>query len=253
MLLDFMKAQSAVEFLATYAWAFLILTIFISVIIVLVTIKSPAGYSPSSCYITTELACSESIFASNPSGSIFAIAFSNNFGTNLTFGQNSIVVILNYRNASYNGTCLPSYAPKGSAVVCSVNLAGISYSPGSQINPSFKIRYSICNNQNSCSAVVYNTSGSASDTVAYGKNLLSKVLLYTNTGTGHIILGGTGYASNTIVLLINNIQYLIYAQPPNGYTFNSWIASTNLTVLSNAQSSSVSAKGPGNLEATFTT
>jgi len=252
MLLDFMKAQSAVEFLATYAWAFLILTIFISVIIVLVTIKNPAGYSPSSCYITPELACSESIFASNPSGSIFAIVFSNNLGTNLTFSQNSIVVMPNYLNASYNGTCLPSYAPKGSAVVCSVNLAGISYSSGSQINPSFKIRYSICSNQNSCS-VVYNTSGSASDTVAYGKNLISKVLLYTNTGTGHIILGGTGYASNTVVMLINNVQYSIYAQPPNGYTFNSWIASTNLTVLSNAQSSSVSAKGLGSLEATFAT
>ncbi|MGC8710114.1 MAG: hypothetical protein ACP5RF_00660 [Candidatus Micrarchaeia archaeon] len=248
-----MKAQSAVEFLATYAWAFLILTIFIAVIIVLVTIKNPSGYSPSSCYITPELACSESVFTSSASASSFAIVFMNNLGANLTFGSNSIILYPNYLNSSYKGVCMPSYAPKGSAVICNVTLSGVSYSPGSQINPNFKIMYGVCTNPNSCPSAIYNTSGSASDTIVYSKGLLSRVTLLTSTGTGHIALGGASYPSNTVVTLINNVEYTIYAQPPSGYIFNGWTASSNVTISGNTISASASARGSGSITASFVT
>ncbi|MGC8699813.1 MAG: InlB B-repeat-containing protein [Candidatus Micrarchaeia archaeon] len=243
-----MRAQSAIEFLSTYAWAFIIVALFIATITLLVTIKNPQEYSPSSCYITPELLCSQSVFYTNMTASTFGIVFSNNLGTPLYLPNNAFTVYLPYTSYSYTGTCLPSSLPKGGTATCMAKIKN-AYSIGVQINPYFKIQYSVCSGK---SCQTFNTTGTSSDIVFYSKSIFSNLLLLTSTGTGNVILNGVVYPSNSVVPLINNIKYNIYAQPPNGYTFNSWIPSNAVLGSTALQSTTVYLTQNGSVEAAFT-
>jgi len=244
-----MKAQSAVEFLTTYAWAFLIIALFISVIVILATIKNPQEYSPSSCYITPELFCTGSVFSTNYSSSTFAIMFKNNMGVPLSFPQNSFFVYSPSLNYSYAGTCNPSYLPKDGIETCIAKIPK-TYTVGVQINPIFKIGYSICQSPTSCTQL-YNTTGTASDIVTFSKSTFSSIALATSTGTGNILINGVPYQSNTVVVLINNLQYSIYAQPPQGYSFNSWIVTNAVVGSTSLQSTTLYTTKNGSLLASF--
>jgi len=244
-----MKAQSALEFLTTYAWAFLIIALFISVIVILTTIKNPQEYSPSSCYITPELLCSGSVFSTNYSSSTFAITFKNSLGVPLSFPQNSFFVYAPSLNYSYTGTCNPSYLPKDGIETCIAKITK-TYAVGVQINPVFKIEYSVCSSPTSCTQL-YNTTGIASDIVTFSKSTFSSIALATSTGTGNILINGVPYQSNTVVELINNLQYSIYAQPPQGYTFNSWIVTNAVVGSASLQSTTLYTTTNGSLLASF--
>ena len=244
-----MKAQSALEFLTTYAWAFLIIALFISVIVILTTIKNPQEYSPSSCYITPELLCSGSVFSTNYSSSTFAITFKNSLGVPLSFPQNSFFVYAPSLNYSYTGTCNPSYLTKDGIETCIAKITK-TYAVGVQINPVFKIEYSVCPSPTSCTQL-YNTTGIASDIVTFSKSTFSSIALATSTGTGNILINGVPYQSNTVVELINNLQYSIYAQPPQGYTFNNWIVTNAVVGSTSLQSTTLYTTTNGSLLASF--
>ncbi len=245
-----LKAQSAVEFMTTYAWAFLIITLFISIVVLLVTIKNPQEYTPSSCYISPELLCTQSLFSTNSTASTFAILFINDLGAPIQFNKTSFYVYSPYLNTSYPGNCLPSYLPKRGVATC-ISKIPHSYSVGVQVNPNFVVRYSVCPPQGICSAYL-NTTGVASDITVFSKSVFSNVTLLTNTGSGNIILDGVPYQSNTVLFLINNLKYSIYAQPPPGKSFTSWSVSSGINIGSTSQQSTfIYTTTNGYVEATF--
>ncbi len=159
-----MRAQSALEFLTTYGWAFIIIALFLSIVLVFVSSKGTSTYAPSSCYITPNLPCTAAYLYSNSVGSLATIQFTNFLGTKMSFSANSIIFKPTFSSYNYTGNCLPTMAINTAQVTCNVLIPGLTFVPGSQIYPTFTIRYALCTGAK-CSAYVYNTSGSATITV----------------------------------------------------------------------------------------
>ena len=113
-----MKEQSAIEFLTTYSWAFLILGLFIISIVSIVALpgKSAVTYQPESCYISPSFPCTEPFMATNSLGTLFLVIFQNNLGTGIYFPENTlayngIVVTPSFTsNVTYGGYCYPQNA-----------------------------------------------------------------------------------------------------------------------------------------------
>jgi uncharacterized repeat protein (TIGR02543 family) len=236
-----MKSQSALEFLSTYTWAFLILTIVIVSMYVIVFTPStgPATYTPSSCYISPELPCYQSVLMTNSSGSTFIVLFQNNLGVSLVFSSNSIYVQPSFSsNAVYTGLCLPHAAAPGATVTCNVTLTSFKPAVGSQSNPTFTLNYQICPACATATSQAYTTSGSSTQTVSSYSSLLYTVRLLTNTGTGNIVVSGVRYPSGANVIFIGGVKYPIYAIPPANTpgAATSWLVS-NLVVTNYLQQS----------------
>jgi len=146
-----LKLQSAVEFLTAYGWAFILIAIFISVVVVLLTPSSSTSLTPSSCYISPGLPCYGFNLFSNSLESMVTVYFLNNLGTQMHFPNNGITLkIANYKN--YTGVCLPANAVDGARVSCITEMPGLSLPIGSQAYSVFTISYNLCS-QGSCSSV----------------------------------------------------------------------------------------------------
>ena len=248
-----MRGQSAIEFLTTYSWAFLLLGIFVSAI-ALISLSSNTSIStlvPSSCYLSPSLPCSQAVVSGNSLGSTFIVIIQNNLGVKLSFSANAIQVKPSiYTSNTYLGTCLPQTAQAGSTFICSVTLSGFSPAVGAQLNPSFTLNYQICSP--SCVAQVYNTTGTALTSMTPYRNILSVVTMLTNPSGGAIAMSGAKYPSGTNAFVLTGTSYSISALAPSGYGFNTWIATANLSignVLST--STTLTASGKGSLTANF--
>ncbi len=249
-----MKAQSTVEFLTTYAWAMTIIALFIAVVLVVVGFKSPASYTPASCYITPNLQCQSALFQSNGASSDFVIIFLNNLGTAISFPTNGIGVMIGFSGTTYTGLCYPTNAPVGATVICNATLAGFVSSVGGQANPNFAIYYHICDGT-TCPSSVYNTSGFATGIVSpYKANVIDKVTLDTSLSGGKIDIGGITYPSGTVVYMINGQKTQLYAVPPAGHTFNSWVATGGVTFSTSntLQTTNATANAAGTVNALMT-
>jgi len=243
-----MKSQSAIEFMITYSWAFLIISLFIAIAITTMASKNPASYSPQSCYLQPSLPCYQSEFMANSTSSTFIIIFSNNIGPAIKFPSNSFYVIPTISSSKYAGMCLPANSPEGATVICNATIKGYTPSVGTQVNPNFIISYQIC--QPTCAA--YNTSGSSSNIVALYKSNIATATLLTGTGTGYIALSGIRYPSNTITYVAIGKPYLVYAIPPSGYMFGNWQVSGSISINSTtSQTAQITATGAGTVTANF--
>ncbi len=253
-----MRAQSAVEFLTTYSWAFLMLGIFVATIVVFYFTPNQGveTYIPESCYIGPSLPCYQSLMLTNTiaSTSTFIVILQNNLGVPISFlSTNSIQVFPSYyQNSSYLGNCIPQNAISGSTVICNATYSSVT-TPGTQQNPRFILNYRICGN--SCSkkiySTVYNTSGASVTVAAPYKSLIFTIALGTNHG-GQMAVSGVKYSNGGNVIFISGLNYNIYAATPTGFTFNSWIPSSNVLVGNVlTQSTYASANGVGTLTATF--
>ena len=248
-----MRGQSSVEFLTTYSWAILLLGIFVGVV-ALMFLSSSNGlttFAPSSCYVTPSLPCSQAVVSGNSMGSTFIVILQNNQGVTISFPANAIQVKPStYTSNTYSGVCLPQIAPAGSTFICSVPLTNFNPAVGSQLGPSFTLKYQLCSP--SCTAQVYNTSGTAITSMTPFRIVLSTVNMLANPSSGAISLSETRYASGANVFVLTGKSYPISSLPPAGYGFNSWIATANL-VIGNTLSSSttLTATGPGSLTANF--
>jgi hypothetical protein len=236
------------EFLSTYAWAFLVLTLVLATsFLIFVSPGSQTTYAPSSCYITTTLPCYQSLLLENASGEKFVVLFQNNIGAAISFTHNAITFTPPESGAGYVGTCLPQTAPPGAMVTCNVSIGASSYRPqvGSQASPTFALDYAICP---ACAAgsQSYTTSGESTLTVSSYGAALYTVRLLTSTGTGNIVVSGVKYPSGANVVFIAGVNYPISAVPPRGImgSLTSWLVS-NLTVA-NYQSQSTTAQGAVN-------
>ncbi len=254
MLKSAVKGQTAVEFLATYTWTFVVLAIFVVVIASFLLTRTPTTYVPPTCYITPGFPCDNLILFRNSAGSIAIVVFNNNLGAGIqTPAYNSFSVAPAFSQSSYEGSCYPVNAPQGSIVECNATMQGFRPSLQSQATLSFSLSYELCTP--ACSPQIYNTSGSGTTfTTEYVANVINKVtVLASPSADGNVVVQGVKYQSNSIITLVGNTQYTIYAAPKAGKQFTSWSGSSNVVITSStSQTTTVYAKGQGTLTATFT-
>ncbi len=246
------KSQTAIEFLSTYTWAFILIAIVIAIVVALSLTRSPTTYSLTHCFIQPELPCEGFIIMSNGTGSRAVLAFLNNLGSNITLPSNAFEVQEPLSSTVFHGQCLPSNGLKGSLIICNATMDGYAPSVGTQLSPTFSVSYHLCSN--GCSSTILNSSGTSTLFVSPSENLTDRVTLSTSTGTGFVVLGGTSYPSNTVVAIIKGLSYPLYASPPNGYAFSSWTSSSGIAFENPSQSTNITDQNigtTGHIEANF--
>ncbi|MEM3791132.1 MAG: hypothetical protein QXL16_00165 [Candidatus Micrarchaeaceae archaeon] len=248
-----MKSQSALEFLMTYSWAFIIIALIVSLIVAYsLSNSSKATFTQTYCYIEPQMPCSALVLQTNSTSSRAILIFSNNLGTSIFFSTNSFFIYPTQLGIKYPGICLPSLAPQGSQVICVANITKLNFPIGVQLNPSFFISYGICSPK--CALPIYNTSGIGTTFASNMNPVVSEVNLVPSPA-GAIVVQGTRYYGDTSLFLILYKNYQIYALPYPGYKFSSWYSNTSLIKILNASSQStiVYVGGPGTLQANFVT
>ena len=249
-----MRTQSAIEFLTTYSWAFLVIGLFVVSVLSILALPTSGTpvYLPSFCYISPSFPCYQALVLTNSIGANFMVLFQNNLGAQILFQQpNSIVVTPSlYGGASYGGSCYPLSAIIGATVICNVSIVGNTFSTGTQLSPTFTLIYQICTPR--CTKQVYNTSGTATTVAEPYKQVIYPVQLLTSPTTGSIALNGVHYPNGANVIFILGQSYSISAIPPSLYGFSSWSASSNVFVTSTSlQSTTANAVGKGSVTASF--
>ncbi|MGC8669866.1 MAG: InlB B-repeat-containing protein, partial [Candidatus Micrarchaeia archaeon] len=235
-----MKGQSALEFLVTYSWAIIIITVFVAIILVLNGFRSPSYYLASSCYIEPLMPCVQTLVTYNAIAPLkFALVFKNNLGTAMLFPQNSLNISISSANAKaashFVGNCYPNFIPSGAEVLCIATMVGIPKpSVGTQMTIPFTLRYRLCSGPKSqqCSPEVYNTTGTSTQIVAPSYLNLYALNLNSSTPNSYIIINGVAYATNSTTFLIGK-QYSVFAMPPAGYVFKSWLLQSKGSSISN--------------------
>lgn len=255
-----MKLQSAIEFLTTYTWAFMIITAFIVVAIAFVLVKNPSSPTPSSCFIAPEFPCYSVTFFTNVISTTMILTFSNQLGQTIQFANNGIFVYPSFNGISSQGACFPVNAPQGATVVCNATSTGYTTVSGTQVSPKFTLSYQICSG-GTCAPLVaanaINTSGFAT-TVAtpYLPGLLKQVTLQTSgAAKAYVEVSGVKYISGNSVYFVGNNLYSFYGVPPNSmFAFGSW-SSTGGVVLSStaSQNTIANAVSAGTITANFVT
>ncbi len=244
------KGQSALEFITTYSWAFLILTIFLAVAASLILSKNTYTYTPASCYIEPELPCTDLVVMSRQFSSEAVLIFTNNLGIPISFSSNPLEITPEFSTSIYTGSCYPSIAPVGSTVYCIDNI-GLLPSIGTQVNLDFNLRYQICR-ASACGTTFYNTSGTATTFVSPYNAIVDNLTLYDSPATGNILVSGVPYPSANQIVLLGSRTYPVYALPPSGYYFSSWLTSSNVLVSNSvSQAANLSIKGDGTITAIF--
>lgn len=247
-----LKGQSAVEFLTTYAWAFLVLGIFVVSVLAVVSLPSTSTplYLSQSCYISPSFPCSQALVLTNSTATKFIAIFQNNLGARIYFQSNAITLTPSYySNTTYTGNCFPQNSISGALIICNVSMPGYQVPTGAQLSPRFTMSYQICTP--TCTMQVYNTSGTTIAVVQPYKAVIYEVQLLTSPTNGLIALNGVRYPNGANVIFIRGTNYLVYAIPPPSKTFTSWTASANVILGGSSQSTTANALGPGTLTATF--
>lgn len=225
-----MKVQSAIEFLMTYSWAFIIIAIALVVLLGLTTITSPSTFSSASCYLSASLQCQSAVILVNSINTIFAVEFVNNIGQRISFPANAVAFYPQFTTTNYLGGCFPVNAPLGAVVVCNTTSIPRKIGPvGLQLNPSFTISYQLCRGS-VCPPIIpaniINTTGFTSVFISpYAPNLINKITLHSGTPGGNVVLDNTRYPDNTVLVFIGSSRHTIGAVPPVGYSLGSWTTS----------------------------
>ena len=253
-----MRLQSSLEFLTTYSWAFMIIALFVSTMVVLSLSRPVQNYIPSQCSITPLFPCLDTIFTKNPLA--LTLVFQNNLGQALYFPANAFNVITTGTEVigtQYSiGGCSPSLLPVGGEAVCNALISGnINPSVGTQFLTSFIITYELCNGNTfaSCNTPTYETTGSSLQAVSSSNTNLYAVTFNVGAGSGMIVLNEVAYPENDVAYFISG-NYVIFAQPALGHSFVSWsISSSSSTVDStSSQNTLLSLNSNAVLTATFT-
>jgi hypothetical protein len=239
-----LKQQSAVEFLITYSWALLAVSLFVVAVLVLANTKAPSTYLQSSCNIQPLLPCEETLLAYNAPNPIrYYLIFTNQLGSVLYFPPNSLNVSTSGSESGVSvsrsvGNCVPNFASQGATVFCEANLNSKSEpTAGIQTIIDFQLNYNICNTDNtiSCAPGTYRSSGYSVQDVAPRGVTINNITFITNP-SGTIVLNGVTYFTKTSAYLASG-NYVIYAQPPSGMAFGGWSVTnaptTKLASLSN--------------------
>ena len=254
-----LKQQSALEFLVTYSWAFLIIALAVALVAILSGSPSQSNYLPSQCSIQPLIPCQKSILigANGNTPIQFKVIILNNLAPYLYMPGNSFTVTATDIGSSgtnnYTGSCSPSLLLKGSEAICQASITG-SLAPviGTAVSLPFVIKYQICSTGNTaaCPAASYSTTGYASQSLSKSSSSLYALQLTASTNA-LISVNGQRFASGSTVYLLPG-TYPAYAAAPSGYIFSSWSKANSITVASTSrESTNITLTGNATLTANF--
>ncbi len=236
------KAQSAIEFIMTYSWVFIIIALFIVTVVLISDARPPTVYLGSSCSIQPLLPCTEALITYNSVTPVeYFIVFTNELGTTMYFPPNSINLSTSSIGGNPNyqyGNCQPTYASKGSSIICSANiLTATKPKSGSESQLSFTLSYSLCSSgtKSSCSPGIYKSTGFSTETVSPSTVTLNNVTFLTVPSTATIILNGVTYY-NGISTYLPTGNYVLFSTAPHGYSTLTWSIASPSSVLSSTTS-----------------
>ncbi|MGA2800715.1 MAG: hypothetical protein ABSE71_05325, partial [Candidatus Micrarchaeaceae archaeon] len=236
------RAQSAIEFMLTYSWVFIIIALFIVTVVLISDSRPPSVYLGSSCNIQPLLPCTEALVTYNAIAPLqFYIVFTNELGTVMYFQPNAINVSTSSIGGTPNyqyGNCQPTYASKGSQIICTTNLVTPTKpKAGSQATLTFTVSYSLCNSnsKSSCAPGVYKSSGFSAETMSPSNINLDTVTFMTAPPIATIVLSGITYY-NGISIYMPSGNYILFSTAPTGYQSLSWSISSATSTLSSTTS-----------------
>ena len=184
------RSQSALEFLTTYSFVFLIIAVVIALLLMFSSI--PKSTLPFSCNFYSGFQCSDVSLSVNSSGSPVLLIEASDTEPG-TVNISSFSAFLNFYN-SKSGYCVPNVAQAGEVVYCVANLTG-SATLGSVYSGTIKITANYC------------APGPANITANCAKGS-------TYTYTGNIRVQATKFVlSNSYYLPVNITNNQSYAVP----------------------------------------
>jgi hypothetical protein len=137
------RAQSATEFMSQYAVAILIVAIMIGAFgYLFVSSQNSASFIASSCYISPQIVCYQTVVSSNGVGSMAYTYFTNQEQTSMLLSGYNITI----KTATYSGSCNTTILSPGKSALCYSTITNFEPSPGLELNPTFYIKYALCNN-----------------------------------------------------------------------------------------------------------
>ena len=233
------KAQSALEFLTTYSWSILILSVFVAVALILSLSPSGQPFIASSCYIQPLLTCQDTELTNAPI--TYYMTFINNLQVPMNFTTNAINVTttgIGVPGTMHTmGNCYPSFLLPGASAICKASISGsFGSTSGTRVNSYFTLSYYLCTGvkKGSCNtATAYKSSGYSVQTIApanivlYGVTPIIQGYNYYGAGSdayypnGTVYLNGVPYASNVLAYLPAG-NYVAYVSIGSGYVFSAW-------------------------------
>ncbi len=133
------RSQSALEFLTTYSFVFLIIAVVIALLLMFSSI--PKSTLPFSCNFYSGFQCLDASLSVNSSGSPVLLIEASDTEPG-TVNISSFSAFLNFYN-SKSGYCVPNVAQAGEVVYCVANLTG-SATLGSVYSGTIKITANYC-------------------------------------------------------------------------------------------------------------
>lgn len=137
------KAQSALEFLTTYGWAFLILLVMISALAYF-GILNPSKVLPNSCTFGTEFHCIDYTLQSAGTGTLRLKLKSNSASlinvSNISMTSNSVTPFACSGGGTGTGI-LPNSTAPFDITWTNCNLAAAGFTPGNKVKVLMKLRY----------------------------------------------------------------------------------------------------------------
>lgn len=190
-----LRAQSAVEFLSTYSFSFLLISIVITILLLFSSL--PRTVLPTQCSFYNGFYCSDVAYFNRGTGSELVVL--------LTDVEPGIVNIsnfsanVNYHN-SINGFCYPQRASPGQDVYCVANFTGKS-----NVNNEYQLFFSM--SADYCAKAPpnvssYSVSCISSNTFSYGGEAQVEGTLYNPADLPPIqnvyCVGGTSFSSTAV-------------------------------------------------------
>lgn len=128
-----MRLQAAVDYLATYGLAIVIVTA--AIVLIYFYAGGQLLSQPAGCYFPTEVRCSEIAVGANSLASAMQLVLVN--GQKYPVKNPTIVVNMS-GYGSYNGLCRPSFVLPGGIILCSINNTADLTMPALAINQQAK-------------------------------------------------------------------------------------------------------------------
>ncbi|MCL5430398.1 MAG: YncE family protein [Candidatus Marsarchaeota archaeon] len=199
-----MRAQSAIEYLATYGWALLIIVIAIAMILLFITV--PSGAASNACSFTTSIVkCNDFVLGSNTASQ--TTTFAINITNMQQYPIENPTLVVSILNNNYTvSTCAPQYVAAGGSILCYGSMP-VSTSYGQLFSGSMYLGISNCALSSN-----YINSGECSN--PQGQTILGHYVghseapyLMTPTPGEYVIVGSFGfdYGAITSIYVANNV------------------------------------------------
>jgi hypothetical protein len=171
------RAQTAIEFLLTYSFLFIILGVAVSILIFIAT--APVATVPSQCSSFGGLACNFVAIYSNRSAAYSLITLSITNSQSVPINITNVSVMIN--GVSSQGACTPYFLYPGQDATCVANMTTVQ-SFGALLQGFYKINARYCNSgissisKGNCTYEKVAYSGSFSATVLKSRSIIFSVV-----------------------------------------------------------------------------